>query len=445
MPKVVGVKFTGKLAEFATATNLALTITKLLRTHNVVGKFVEFFGPGLASLPLANRATIANMAPEYGATCGFFLIDDQTLAYLKLTDRTATQVKLVEDYVEANHLFYQADVTPTYSELVELDLATVKPSLAGPKRPQDLVGLDQVSTNFCQYDDLADYQLEIEKNPVKLRPGALALAAITSCTNTSNPEVLVAAALLAKRACELGLKVLAYVKTSLAPGSRVVTAYLKTTGLQTYLDQLGFNVVGYGCTTCIGNSGKLQADLQAALEARPYPVSAVESGNRNFEGRVNPLVKDVYLASPPLVVAYALAGTMDIDLTKEPVGTTPNGQAVYLQDLWPAASEITALIQAYVKPALFSTNYRDIFKQNEAWNELDAQASETYDFDATSTYIAQPPFVVAGTGTKELTGLRVLAKLGDTVTTDHISPAGFIGQQTPAGQYLAELILQKNS
>ena len=299
-----------------------------------------------------------------------------------------------------------------------------------------MVGLDQVSTNFRQYDDLADYQLELEANPVKLRPGALALAAITSCTNTSNPEVLVAAGLLAKRACELGLKVPAYVKTSLAPGSRVVTAYLKTTGLQTYLDQLGFNVVGYGCTTCIGNSGKLQADLQAALEARPYPVSAVESGNRNFEGRVNPLVKDVYLASPPLVVAYALAGTMDIDLTKEPVGTTPNGQAVYLQDLWPAASEITALIQAYVKPALFSTHYRDIFKQNEAWNELDAQASETYDFDATSTYIAQPPFVVAGTETKELTGLRVLAKLGDTVTTDHISPAGFIGQQTPAGQYL---------
>ncbi len=436
MPKVVGVKLTGKLAEFATATDLALTITKLLRTHNVVGKFVEFFGPGLASLPLANRATIANMAPEYGATCGFFPIDDQTLAYLKLTDRTETQIKLVEDYAKANHLFYQADATPTYSELVELDLATVKPSLAGPKRPQDLVGLDQVSTNFRQYDDLADYQLELEANPVKLRPGALALAAITSCTNTSNPEVLVAAGLLAKRACELGLKVPAYVKTSLAPGSRVVTAYLKTTGLQTYLDQLGFNVVGYGCTTCIGNSGKLQADLQAALEARPYPVSAVESGNRNFEGRVNPLVKDVYLASPPLVVAYALAGTMDIDLTKEPVGTTTDGQAVYLQDLWPAASEITALIQSYVKPALFSANYRDIFKQNEAWNELDAQASETYDFDATSTYIAQPPFVVAGTGTKELTGLRVLVKLGDTVTTDHISPAGFIGQQTPAGQYL---------
>ena len=436
MPKVVGVKLVGKLDQLATATDLALTITKLLRKHNVVGKFVEFFGPGLADLPLANRATIANMAPEYGATCGFFPIDEQTLAYLRLTDRRNEQVKLVEDYARTNHFFYTEEITPSYSELVKLDLATVKPSLAGPKRPQDLVGLGEVTDNFRQYDQLPDYEITVNKTKTSLKPGALAIAAITSCTNTSNPEVLLVAGLVAKKACELGLQVPAYVKTSLAPGSRVVTAYLKASGLQTYLDQLGFNVVGYGCTTCIGNSGKLQADLQAALSERLYPVSAIESGNRNFEGRVNPLVKDVYLASPPLVVAYALAGTMDIDLTKKPIGVTAKGHEVYLKDLWPTADEVTALIQTYVKPALFSDNYADIFKQNEAWNKLSAQKQETYTWDENSTYIAKPPFVVGKSPVNELTHLRVLAKLGDTVTTDHISPAGFIGQQTPAGKYL---------
>lgn len=437
-PKVVGVKLFGKLSETVTATDLALTITKLLRDHNVVGKFVEFYGPGLKELPLANRATIANMAPEYGATCGFFPIDDQTLAYLKLTDRSGAQVKLVEDYAKANNLFYDErhDAIRQYSEYEELDLGTVRSSVAGPKRPQDLVAVEDLADQFRHYDDLASYSVQVNNKEFTLRPGALGIAAITSCTNTSNPEVLIAAGLIAKKAVELGLKIPEYVKTSFAPGSRVVAAYLTAANLQKYLDKLGFNIVGYGCTTCIGNSGQLNSGLQEAVEKDGYPIAAIESGNRNFEGRVNPLIKDTYLASPPLVVAYAIAGTLDLNVEEDPLATTETGQNIYLRDLWPTANEISKVIQAYVKPALFSENYGNIFQQNQTWNELAATTSETYAWDENSTYIANPPFFDYADKADSLSNLRVLAKLGDTITTDHISPAGFIGQKTPAGKYL---------
>ncbi|WP_300562035.1 aconitate hydratase AcnA, partial [Companilactobacillus sp.] len=377
MPKVVGVKLTGKLPETATATDLALTITNLLRKHNVVGKFVEFYGPGLKDLPLANRATIANMAPEYGATCGFFPIDDQTLAYLKLTDRSAEQIEFVKQYAKSNHFFYDEndDAVRHYSEDEELDLSTVQSSLAGPKRPQDLIYLKDMPSHFRQYDELPDFPVNVEKTDFDLRPGDLGIAAITSCTNTSNPEVLIAAGLLAKKAVEKGLQVPKYVKTSFAPGSRVVTKYLEISDLQKYLDNLGFNIVGYGCTTCIGNSGKLKEDLQSKLAEKDYPIAAIESGNRNFEGRVNPLTKDTFLASPPLVVAYALAGTVDIDITKDPLGKDQDGQPVYFKDLWPDATEVSEVIHKYLSPQLFSTNYANIFDQNKTWNELKSSKS----------------------------------------------------------------------
>ncbi|WP_281164381.1 aconitate hydratase AcnA [Liquorilactobacillus sicerae] len=435
MPRVVGVRLTGELPATATATDLALTLTHLLRQHNVVGKFVEFYGPGLQNLPLANRATISNMAPEYGATCGFFPIDEQTLAYLKLTDRSADQIQLIKTYAQANHLFYQQaeDDQRHYSENVELDLGTVKSSVAGPKRPQDLVTLAQLPKYFAGYD-LPDCQVEVNGQKFALQPGALGIAAITSCTNTSNPEILITAALIAKKAIQKGLKIPAYVKTSFAPGSRVVADYLKASRLQPYLDQLGFNIVGYGCTTCIGNSGKLNPGVQEVIAQTNYPLAAIESGNRNFEGRVNPLIKDTYLASPPLVVAYALAGTLDIDLTKEKLGQDQAGKPVYLKDLWPAVEEVTKTIHDYVKPELFSANYQNIFEQNATWNALPVTKSVTYHWNQSSTYLALPPLFEQQA--KQLTGLRVLAKLGDSITTDHISPAGFIGQDTPAGQYL---------
>lgn len=437
MPKVVGVKLTGKLPETATATDLALTITNLLRKHNVVGKFVEFYGPGLKDLPLANRATIANMAPEYGATCGFFPIDDQTLAYLKLTDRSAEQIEFVQQYAKTNHFFYDEndDAVRHYSEDEELDLSTVQSSLAGPKRPQDLIYLKDMPSHFRQYDELPDFPVNVEKTDFDLRPGDLGIAAITSCTNTSNPEVLIAAGLLAKKAVEKGLQVPKYVKTSFAPGSRVVTKYLEISDLQKYLDDLGFNIVGYGCTTCIGNSGKLKEDLQSKLAEKDYPIAAIESGNRNFEGRVNPLTKDTFLASPPLVVAYALAGTVDIDITKDPLGKDKDGQPVYFKDLWPDATEVSEVIHKYLSPQLFSTNYANIFDQNKTWNELKSSKSTTYPWDEKSTYIADPP-LFENTETSDLQDMRVLAKLGDSITTDHISPAGFIGKTSPAGQYL---------
>lgn len=437
MPNVVGVKLTGKLPDTATATDLALTITNLLRKHNVVGKFVEFYGPGLKNLPLANRATIANMAPEYGATCGFFPIDDQTLAYMKLTDRSAEQIEFVKQYAKANNFFYDEteDEDRHYSEDEELDLGAVQSSLAGPKRPQDLIYLKDMPSHFRQYDQLPDLPVEVEQTDFKLRPGDLGIAAITSCTNTSNPEVLIAAGLLAQKAVEKGLTVPKYVKTSFAPGSRVVTKYLEISDLQKYLDQLGFNIVGYGCTTCIGNSGKLKENLQSKLAEQDYPIAAIESGNRNFEGRVNPLTKDTFLASPPLVVAYALAGTVDIDITKDPLGTDKNGQPVYFRDLWPDVNEVSAVIHKYLSPQLFSTNYANIFDQNKTWNELEASKSTTYPWDEKSTYIADPP-LFENKKQSDLQNMRVLAKLGDSITTDHISPAGFIGKTSPAGKYL---------
>ncbi|WP_125770582.1 aconitate hydratase AcnA [Companilactobacillus furfuricola] len=437
MPKVVGVKLTGKLPDTATATDLALTITNLLRKHNVVGKFVEFYGPGLKNLPLANRSTIANMAPEYGATCGFFPIDEQTLAYMKLTDRSSEQIEFVKQYAKSNHFFYDEteDEVRHYSEDETLDLGTVQSSLAGPKRPQDLIYLKDMPSHFRKYDQLPDFPVNVEKTDFDLRPGDLGIAAITSCTNTSNPEVLIAAGLLAKKAVEKGLQVPKYVKTSFAPGSRVVTKYLEISDLQKYLDQLGFNIVGYGCTTCIGNSGKLKENLQSKLAEQDYPIAAIESGNRNFEGRVNPLTKDTFLASPPLVVAYALAGTVDIDITQDPLGTDQNGKPVYFKDLWPDVNEVSAVIHKYLSPQLFSTNYANIFDQNKTWNELQASKSTTYPWDEKSTYIADPP-LFENKAQSDLQNMRVLAKLGDSITTDHISPAGFIGKTSPAGKYL---------
>lgn len=437
MPKVVGVKLTGKLPDTATATDLALTITNLLRKHNVVGKFVEFYGPGLRTLPLANRATIANMAPEYGATCGFFPIDEQTLDYLKLTDRSAEQIEFVRQYAKYNHFFYAEaeDNQRQYSEDKMLDLSSVQSSLAGPKRPQDLIYLKDMPSHFRQYDQLPDFPVQIDQTKFQLRPGDLGIAAITSCTNTSNPEVLIAAGLLAKKAVAKGLKVPEYVKTSFAPGSRVVTKYLEISDLQQYLDKIGFNIVGYGCTTCIGNSGKLKEDLQTKLAEQDYPIAAIESGNRNFEGRVNPLTKDTFLASPPLVVAYALAGTVDIDITKDPLGHDQDDQPVYFKDLWPSVNEISAVIHKYLSPQLFSTNYANIFDQNKTWNQLTSSKSTTYSWDEKSTYIANPP-LFENTETSDFKNMRVLAKLGDSITTDHISPAGFIGKSSPAGKYL---------
>ncbi|KRL42335.1 aconitate hydratase AcnA [Liquorilactobacillus nagelii] len=436
MPEVVGVYLIGQLPATATATDLALTLTHLLRERKVVGKFVEFYGPGLKALPLANRATIANMAPEYGATCGYFPIDQRTIEYLRLTDRSEDQIKLVEKYAKINHLWYQEneDQNKHYSEMVELDLRTVTSSVAGPKRPQDLVELSKLPRNFKKYTQLSDCKVESAGQSFNLQPGSLGIAAITSCTNTSNPEILITAGLLAKNAVAAGLSVPAYVKTSFAPGSRVVAAYLQAADLQDALNQLGFNIVGYGCTTCIGNSGKLQPGVQEIVSQTNYPLAAIESGNRNFEGRVNPLIKDTYLASPPLVIAYALAGTLNIDLLHQPLGKNQQGQDVFLSDLWPSASEISEVIHQYVKPRLFSKNYQNIFSQNAAWNALPITKSVTYPWNEKSTYLASPPLFHQRTA--NLVNLRLLAKLGDSITTDHISPAGFIGQTTPAGKYL---------
>lgn len=438
MPAVVGVKLTGRLQPGVTATDLALTLTHLLREHNVVGKFVEFYGEGLATLPLAYRATIANMAPEYGATCGYFPIDDQTLAYLKLTNRPQELIDLVTTYAKRNQLYDNGTQQQHYTEDDALDLGTVTSSVAGPNRPQDTIKLDEMPKQFDDRRDMPAYPVTVAGQDFDLRPGSLGIAAITSCTNTSNPQVLIAAGLIAKKAVELGLKIPAYIKTSFAPGSRVVSEYLKAAGLQGYMDQLGFNLVGYGCTTCIGNSGQLEPELQERVAKEAYPLAAVESANRNFEGRVNPLVKDTYLASPPLVVVYALAGTCDIDLTATPVGTDKNGQAVYMKDLWPDDQTIDDMTQKYLKPEQFAENYASILEQNDTWNKLEAPTTKTYQWDDKSTYIAEPPFAhnAAQPEQPHFTNMRVLAKLGSSITTDHISPAGFIGARTPAGKYL---------
>ncbi|MBM7636402.1 aconitate hydratase AcnA [Streptococcus saliviloxodontae] len=456
VPEVIGVRLTGSLPKIATATDLALKITQVLRQENVVGKFVEYFGDGLSSLSLADRATIANMAPEYGATCGYFPIDDETLNYMRLTNRDEDHIALTEQYAKANHLFYDPTTVPTYSKVVEVNLSDVKPSISGPKRPQDLILLSDAKDAFqdalvreagvqgfgLEKDELEKEAIvHFEDHDETIRTGHVAIAAITSCTNTSNPYVLMAAGLLAKNAVEKGLAVSKTVKTSLAPGSKVVTAYLAASGLQSYLDQLGFNVVGYGCTTCIGNSGNLMPEVAKAIVDEDLLVSAVLSGNRNFEGRINPLVKANYLASPPLVVAYALAGNTNIDLTSEPLGFDKNGRAVYLDDIMPSRDEIEDYVSTYVTRQLFATEYKQVFTDSDKWNAIPTKSSQVFDWNESSTYIQNPPYFEGLTddlAIKTLKDLSVLAKFGDTVTTDHISPAGNIARNSPAATYLKQ-------
>ena len=437
-PEVVGVRVRGEMPHGATATDLVLTVTERLRRHGVVGKFVEFFGEGVVGLPLADRATLANMAPEYGATTGFFPVDTETLRYLATTGRTPEQLDLVERYCKAQGLFRTDGVEPHYDEVVELDLGTVEPSLAGPRRPQDRVPLRSVPDSFAQAFP-GDRTASGEGG---LANGSVVIAAITSCTNTSNPSVMIAAGLLAQRAVQRGLRVPPFVKTSMAPGSRVVTEYLQAAGLLPALEQLGFSVVGYGCTTCIGNSGSLPPAVAEEVETRNLSVAAVLSGNRNFEGRINPLVKANYLAAPPLVVAYALAGTVHIDLTRDPVGTDPAGHPVHLADLWPSAEEVSTLVERVVQPALFRRQYGEVFVGDERWRNLETPEGLLFAWDPQSTYVLEPPFVAQTerqpSEPPDLQALRVLALLGDSITTDHISPAGAIGKDSPAGHYLME-------
>jgi aconitate hydratase len=491
VPQVVGFKLTGQLPEGATATDLVLTVTQILRQAGVVGKFVEYFGPGLERLPLADRATIGNMSPEYGATCGFFPVDDLTLSYLRLTGRSEEQLALVEAYCKENMLWHDPGEEPTYSQVLELDLSTVEPSLAGPRRPQDRVPLTHAKTAFL--DSLGTFGvLDPMKNgshdqavadtfpasdptteqapggspepvpdatpvavvgpgrksvPVTgtdfaLEHGRVVIAAITSCTNTSNPQVMVGAGLLAKRAVELGLRSKPWVKTSLAPGSKVVTEYYGRAGLTSYLEQLGFHTVGYGCTTCIGNSGPLPEEISVAVAKGDLVVCSVLSGNRNFEARIHPEVKANYLASPPLVVAYALAGRMDIDLLVEPLGEDEEGNEIYLRDIWPSSKEITDTIASSVHGDMFRSTYADVFTGDEQWRSLPVPEGERFAWEPDSTYVRQPPYfedmsLEIGT-VEDIAGARCLVMLGDSVTTDHISPAGAIKLESPAGEYLLE-------
>ncbi|WHX49869.1 aconitate hydratase AcnA [Paenibacillus woosongensis] len=456
-PEVIGFKLVGSLTEGATATDLALTVTQMLRKKGVVGKFVEFYGPGLANISLADRATVANMAPEYGATIGYFPVDDETLAYLRSTGRSEEQIALVEAYYKAQGMFRTSStVDPEFTDLIELDLASVVPSLAGPKRPQDRIELTDMKENFNDIIrtpiDKGGYGLSDEKinqkvtikhpdgSTSELGTGAVVIAAITSCTNTSNPSVMIGAGLLAKKAVERGLKKPGYVKSSLTPGSLVVSEYLEKAGLMDSFETLGFHVAGYGCATCIGNSGPLPDEVSAAIADNDLTVAAVLSGNRNFEGRVHAQVKANYLASPPLVVAYALAGTVNIDLQNDPIGYDQNDQPVYLKDIWPTSAEIKEAIGLSVKPEMFRSKYENVFTQNERWNAIPVPEGELYEWDEKSTYIQNPPFFEKiGEGLQDIAdvrGARVLALLGDSVTTDHISPAGNISPTSPAGIYL---------
>ncbi|UBX48647.1 aconitate hydratase AcnA [Providencia alcalifaciens] len=449
IPDVVGFKLTGKLAEGITATDLVLTVTQMLRKHGVVGKFVEFYGDGLADLPLADRATIANMSPEYGATCGFFPIDEITLAYMKLTGREDDEIALVEAYSKQQGLWRHQGDEPIFTSTLALDMGTVESSLAGPKRPQDRVELSQVPKAFQGAVDLelnkqdkhAHPRVNFQGQEFDLTDGAVVIAAITSCTNTSNPSVLMAAGLLAKKAIEKGLSRQPWVKSSLAPGSKVVTDYLTLAGLTPYLDQLGFNLVGYGCTTCIGNSGPLPAPIEEAIKQSDLTVGAVLSGNRNFEGRIHPLVKTNWLASPPLVVAYALAGNMHVNLKTDPLGVDHQGQPVYLKDIWPSSAEIASAVEK-VKTDMFHKEYNAVFEGDEAWRALDVESSSTYSWQGDSTYIRHPPFFenmpAQPKPVADIHGANILAILGDSVTTDHISPAGNIKKESPAGRYLQE-------
>jgi len=444
IPEVVGFRLHGRLREGATATDLVLTVTEMLRKKGVVGKFVEFYGSGLSSLSVPDRATIANMAPEYGATMGFFPVDSETLAYLQFTARPAEQVALVEAYCKEQMLF-RTDETPAplFNDTLELDLSTVEPTVAGPKRPQDRVPLRQAKTSFTKV---------VEGTPIKIVPvrnngdsfdlssGAVVIAAITSCTNTSNPSLMLGAGLLAKKAVERGLRVKPWVKTSLAPGSKVVTDYLQAAGLTPYLDKLNFHLVGYGCTTCIGNSGPLPENIGAAIKENNLTAVAVLSGNRNFEGRIHPLVRANYLASPPLVVAYALAGRMDLDLTTEPLGCDSNGKPVYLREIWPTPQEVESTVRSAVSTSQYSKEYGEVFEGDAHWKSMPIPQGDIYKWDAKSTYIKMPPYFENMPKTppslSDIRGARVLAILGDSVTTDHISPAGSIPVDSPAGKYL---------
>ncbi|MGE9214274.1 aconitate hydratase AcnA [Exiguobacterium aurantiacum] len=456
VPDVVGVKIIGEVNPGVTATDVALVVTEMLRNEKVVGKFVEFFGPSLHTMPLSDRATIANMAPEYGATCGFFPVDTETLNYMRTTGRPEELIDLVEAYSKANDLFYTPDqADPSFTKTLTLDLSKVEPSLAGPKRPQDRINLSDLQSAFVDsvtapagHSGFGLEKAELEKTAVvnytdgavDMRTGDVAIAAITSCTNTSNPYVMVGAGLVAKKAVERGLTVPKFVKTSLAPGSKVVTDYLDKAGLTPYLDQLGFNTVGYGCTTCIGNSGPLDREVEEAITSNDLLVSSVLSGNRNFEGRVHPLVKANFLASPPLVVAYALAGSVNFDIMNESFGTDKDGNEVFFKDIWPSNDEIKMVVQDVVSPEAFRKEYDTVFTGNERWNALDVPEGNLYDFSDDSTYIQNPPFFEnlepeAGE-VHALNGLRVIGKFADSVTTDHISPAGAFSKTTPAGQYL---------
>ncbi|GAB3798031.1 aconitate hydratase AcnA [Humibacter antri] len=489
IPKVVGFKLTGSIPAGVTATDVVLTITQMLRKHGVVGKFVEFYGAGVAQVPLANRATIGNMSPEFGSTAAIFPIDDVTLEYLRLTGRSEAQVRLVEEYSKVQHLWHEPSAEPTYSEYLELDLGTVVPSIAGPRRPQDRIELDRAKDQFntdlhdyAQIDhDLVDLTIAESfpaSDPGELSPadaysihahhhrshaphtashptpvkyngdefvidhGAVAIAAITSCTNTSNPEVMLAAGILARNASRKGLKAKPWVKTTLAPGSKVVTEYYEKAGLTGYLEDLGFYLVGYGCTTCIGNSGPLPDEISAAVNDSDLAVTAVLSGNRNFEGRINPDVKMNYLASPPLVIAYALAGSMNFDFESDALGADQDGNDVYLKDIWPDAAEVQKTIDESINQDMFTREYASVFDGDERWRSLPTPTGSTFEWDAESTYVRKPPYfdgmTVETTPIADITGARVLAKLGDSVTTDHISPAGSIKADSPAGHYLSE-------
>ena len=450
IPEVVGFRLAGKLPEGATATDLVLTVTQMLRKKGVVGKFVEFFGPGLDGLTLADQATIANMAPEYGATCGFFPVGRSTLDYLRFTGRDPERVALVEAYAKAQGLWRDAETPdPVFTDALALDLGAVEPSLAGPKRPQDRVALSVAAPEFTRFltgERKGDAATEVQRErPVSgtnyaLKDGAVVIAAITSCTNTSNPSVLIGAGLLARNARRQGLTVKPWVKTSFAPGSQVVTAYLVAAGLQDDLDALGFQLVGYGCTTCIGNSGPLPEPINEAIEAGDLVVAAVLSGNRNFEGRIHPLTRANYLASPPLVVAYALAGSLTVDLLKDPIGTGEEGQPVFLRDIWPDNKEIQAVIDQVITADMYRSRYADVFHGDAAWRGLPAATGQTYAWQAESTYVRLPTFFEGGAapGFSDIRGARPLAILGDSVTTDHISPAGSIKKDSPAGRYLIE-------
>jgi len=447
IPQVVGVKLTGRLREGATATDLVLTITEMLRKYGVVGKFVEYFGPGLPELSLADRATIGNMSPEYGATCGIFPVDKETLNYLRLTGRTEEQIALVEAYCREQGLFHDAKTSEAeYSELLALDLDSVEPSIAGPKRPQDRVALSKARESFeSALPTLlkpGQYSEPASSSNGNLHHGSVVIAAITSCTNTSNPSVMIAAGLLAKKAVERGLEVPSWVKTSLAPGSKVVTDYLDRAGLTGYLEKLKFNTVGYGCTTCIGNSGPLPEEISRVVDEQGLVVASVLSGNRNFEGRINSEVRANYLMSPPLVVAFALAGRIDVDLRKDPVGKDKQGKPVYLADLWPSQREVEETIQSSISSSMFRKSYGEIYDGDDRWRSLPVPDGETYAWDEASTYIRRAPYFDDMTlrpgQVEEIKGARVLAVLGDSVTTDHISPAGSIKKDSPAGKYLIE-------